>query len=40
MVEVDDPDGGVLYQLSEKGRTLLKLLSSVDRSLPKKKRVT
>lgn len=40
MVEVDDPDGGVLYRTSKKGRALLKLLSSVDKSLPKKKRVT
>jgi predicted transcriptional regulator len=40
MVEVDDPDGGVLYRISEKGRILLKLLNSVEESLPRKKRVT
>ena len=37
MVEVDDPDGGVLYRTSEKGRALLKMLSAVEKSLPKKK---
>lgn len=35
MVELDDPDGGVLYRTSEKGRGLLKLLDGVKKALPK-----
>jgi len=36
IVELDDPDGGVLYVTSEKGRVLLKLLNGVRETLPKR----
>ena len=36
IVELDDPDGGVLYVTSEKGNALLKLLNGVKETLPKK----
>ena len=36
VVEVSDPDGGVVYQTTEKGKSLLKMLRGVSRAFSKK----
>ena len=38
MVELNDPDGGMVYRTSEKGRDLFKLLTGVNKSLPSRQR--
>lgn len=38
VVEAGDPDGGVLYRTSEKGRILVKKLNEVEDELPRGKR--
>lgn len=38
IVEVVDPDGGVMYLTAEKGKSLLKMLEAVSRSFSKKPR--
>jgi predicted transcriptional regulator len=37
-VEVDDPDGGIMYRTSEKGIALLRTLDNVESKLRLKKR--
>jgi predicted transcriptional regulator len=36
IVETGDPEGGTLYHTSEKGMALIRLLSEVDRKIPRK----
>lgn len=39
IVEVGDPEGGVLYRTSEKGMALVRVLSEVETKIPRKGRL-